>query len=153
MTKILICGIAELDEMLENNNVSTIISICDPVNPGSDLQHAQFKERLELNAITHSFYFKDYRKRNPVGVGNDGKRAIPSIEDVIRMKELTPLLKNQEVLFHCTEGISRSTAFAYIVLRETGSSAAESFAKLREIRCISRPNSRITDIYENLLSE
>lgn len=153
MTKILICGIGEISDMLKNHKISVIISMCEPVQSLFDSgKQKQFRENLQKHATTHSFYFHDYRKRNPMAVGAHGHLNIPGIEDVIRMKELVPSLKDQTVLFHCTAGISRSTSFAYILLRENGVSPDDAFVKLRQIRSISNPNPRITYIYENLLN-
>jgi predicted protein tyrosine phosphatase len=151
MNKILICGVNEIPSMFKLHNISVIISICDPIQSLNDCaKEKQFRDFLHNHSITHSFYFKDFRKRKPIGIGTSENTNIPSIEDVIRMKELAPSLKDQTVLFHCTAGISRSTAFAYILLREQGFSSDETFKKLLQIRPISSPNPRITYIYENL---
>lgn len=139
MTTILICSVHELFNVLDTNKVDIIVSIRD--SPASCLF---LSIRLEKYGHVHSFIFKDYRKQRPLE-GSD----LPTILDVQRMVDLVPDFIDKTVLFHCNAGISRSTSFAYILLRELGMSVDEAHKEIRSIRSIARPNPRIVYLYEN----
>lgn len=148
--KLLICGVHELEPIFaKHDDIHTILSIRD--KPADSLfdnkQESVFRTWLKQHCRVQvqSFYFKDYRKRRPPE-GLD----LPTELDVDRMKSLVPSLAAAKghVLFHCNAGVSRSTAFAYIMLRETGMSVQQTQQEIRRLRPVARPNPRITNIYE-----
>jgi protein-tyrosine phosphatase len=149
MCDIIICGVSEITRILHlNRSIDVIISISDPVKSTKEqLTQIELQEKFEKFEVYY-FSFLDYRKRNP----SNKTDRIPSQDDVIQMKNLcSSIITNKKsCLFHCKSGVSRSAAFAYILLRESGLNELQANLKIKHIRNISRPNPRITFLYEEL---
>jgi predicted protein tyrosine phosphatase len=141
---LIICGLDEVVDILARRKIDAVISIN---NPKINVCHQTntFNGGVCKDVIVHSFYFKDYRKYRPT----HGK-GLPDIEDIIRMKQLVAVLTNKTVIFHCKAGISRSSAFVYIMLRELKMSKRQALTHINDIRAIARPNPRIIHMYEEL---
>lgn len=144
-----ICGVGELKEILVDKQFDVIISIKNPLNSineqGSDIK---FSEYLRQHAQTvYSFKFLDVRERFRQ---NEKRGRYPHPDDVDELIRHEIDVTKSRVLIHCTAGISRSTAFAYILLRESGMSKQEASTRVTQIRAIEWMNERIVHIYETM---
>ena len=111
-----------------------IVSIDACTNMYEQAERAKILALLEQHADrVVSFNFMDTCDE----LNMDGPRASDAREAKILGQSLKP---GARVLVHCVAGVSRSPAFAMLMLEARGLSREQSLAVVKRIRPISRPN-------------
>jgi predicted protein tyrosine phosphatase len=147
---IYICGRPELIDIIDSGDkFNSIVSIMDPFQGGNfDIDMTELRDKLKKQCVSlYTFNFSDMRKQRTI------HPDAPSVELIMDMQSTcTKILsadnKDDTLLVHCNAGVSRSTAFVYILLRESGLTSDESLKKIYEIRSIAQPNQRMIYLYE-----
>lgn len=135
---IYICGVNEVPLFAEAP-LDHIISIRDKNQPRPDIRN--FKTEFTL----HAFNFED--------TGSSAHPEAPSEQHIKRLLNLySSISVEQNILFHCYAGVSRSTAAAFIFAVAKGVPYQQSFEFLEKIRGpIICPNQLMVKIADNLM--
>ena len=120
-----ICGLYSVKEILTNNKIDHMLSILDPDNHLDELDIQIIQEFeplcpenrlvLKFNDITEKFENESNHDNKLFGYRKD--LIWPDIHHVEEVLKFALNISDQDnVLIHCHAGISRSTAFATIIL-------------------------------------
>lgn len=147
-----ICGVDEVrNYLVENDDVNVVVSIGDPiVSMATQAQDSQIRRLTEKHCDSvYRFYFKDVRGKKSTAPN------APDAADVVSMlfviKKILTRERPIKILIHCVAGISRSAAFAYMLLCTSGLSKEQTLAEIRRIRPQARPNERILRLFNQTL--
>lgn len=150
---ITICSFSDLDQYVDNNTkFDAIVSIMNPSESCNQSAPINKKRRSLQKISSHIYYFNflDVRGRK------DTHPDAPDEEDIESMQKTAKEIlfkKHEQVLVHCQAGVSRSAAFAYILLREQGLNAEIAHQEILKVRSVARPSPRIIYLYELLVFE
>jgi len=144
---ITICGISELNNILHEKDFEHIVCFLDPPH-GSEATTTTKQHHKLLRSFTkniHTIFCKDIR-----GSKNTSPDA-PSFGTIDKLVKIAnTICEGDHVLIHCTQGISRSTAGAMILLMTKGHTQEEAYTMVRKTRSVAHPNDRMLRLYETL---
>jgi len=144
--KIVISTIEEAysKSFLEEKGIDKVISFIDPCKFDNFWEHYTYKMQMDWDY----FMFYDVEIKNSEYVS-------PKLEDIQRLIDIYhKLINDQSVhncLIHCTAGVSRSTAAAYILLFMMYGDKRKALDKLLEVRWFAQPNLLILDYADKIL--
>ena len=141
--------LAQQTELLHHATTVAVISICDRTIYPAQLDRTAFI-RAEFEKAGHLFLQQIFDDVDNVTTtqrqyGPTHAHLLELVEFADQIKQTTSIVK---LVVHCRAGVSRSTAAAFIVLRELGYDRDAAMKLIRETSAFAEPHAWLLKEYE-----
>ena len=148
-----ICGKSDVVELVRKLGTAKkvhVISIVDPSECQTDIDDVQtLRSEIALDSHHDMFEFYDVRGRKST---QKGAPTMDHIDAIVTKLRTILVQRPEQLIVHCTQGISRSTAVVYMLFRLLKHNQAEAHAVVLRIRPQAFPNQRMLHLFETFYS-